>query len=354
MDCLPEELISYVFDFLHPGGALSSAMLVNQRWYMYGARNLHHTIVFCLGPGLTINSPDVAISFMKRLISSPLSTAHLVHHLTLSGFASLDIQQLILDILGRMHNLRSLNMHSLHILQGGIQFPPKLVTSPSFLPNLVALNASSAPFGVSLAHTRQYVQALRVHEPMDDACLRRLLSPGSGSGGSASPCPAHKIKLLELALSVDSTAAAVARVAFLASTLAGGALRALALRFDFDVDRPRPVSWDEFEGLINELGPHLQPLQSLRTLSIVTRPDPPIVAAAVDGQQGGELFRKAVTRQLAERLLAGSSLPSLEAIELRWHGWRVQGAQMVEVPGMQLMRGPHRWLFETSGSDMAQ
>lgn len=89
-------------------------------------------------------------------------------------------------------------------------------------------------------------------------------------------------------------------------------------------------------------------------MSIVTRPDPPIVAAAVDGQQGGELFREAVTRQLAERLLAGSSLPSLEVIELRWHGWRIQDAQMVGVPRVQLMRGPHRWLFEPSGSKMGQ
>ena len=247
MDCLPDELISYIFDFLHPGGTLSSAMLVNQQWYMYGARNLHHNVVFCLGPGLTINSSDVAISFMKRLVSSPLSTAHRVHHLTLSGFASLDIQELILDILGRTHNLRSLNMQSLHILQGGMRFSQELFSSPSSLPNLVALNTSSATFGVSLVQTRQYVEALRVHEPMDDACLRRLLSPGPGDGGDDNPSPAHKIKLLELALSVDSTAAAVARVAFLASTLAGGALRALALQFDFDVDRPRPVSWDEFE-----------------------------------------------------------------------------------------------------------
>ncbi|KAI1794057.1 hypothetical protein LXA43DRAFT_1179653 [Ganoderma leucocontextum] len=350
MDCLPEELISYIFDFLHAGATLSSPMLVNQRWYMYGARNLHHNVVLCLGPGLTTKSSDVAVSFMKRLVSSSLSTAHLVHHLTLSGFASLDIQELILDILGRTHNLRSLNMHSLHVFQGGMRFPQEIFSSPSFLPNLVALNTSSAAFSVSVAQTRQYVEALRMHEPMDDACLRRLFSPE----GSAGPCSAHKIKLLELALSVDSTAAAVARVAFLASTLAGGALRALALQFDFDVDRPRPVSWDEFEGLINELGSHLQPLQSLQRLSIVTRPDPPIVAAAVDGQLGGELYREAVTRQLAERFLADSSLPSLEAIELRWHGWLIQDAQMVGVPRVQLMRGPHRWLFEASGSQLAQ
>ena len=248
MDCLPDELISSIFDFLHPGPALSSAMLVSQRWYMYGARNLHHSIVLCLGPGFNINSSDVAVSFMKRLVSdSPLSTAHLVHHLTLSGFASLDVQGLILDILSRTRNLRSLNMHSLHVLQGSMRFPQELFSSPTFLPNLVAFNTSSPTLSVSLAHTRQYVEALRVHEPMDDMCLRRLLSPGPGSGASGGPCSAHKIKLLELALSVDSTAAAVARVAFLASALAGGALRALMLQFDFDEDRPRPMSWNDFE-----------------------------------------------------------------------------------------------------------
>ena len=235
MDCLPEELISYIFDFLHAEAALSSPMLVSQRWYMYGARNLHHTIDLCLGPQVTVNSCDVAVCFMKRLVSSPLSTAHLIRHLTFSGFAPLDIQELLLDILGRTTHLLSLDMHSLHILQGGMHFPQETFSSPTFLPNLIALNTSSAPFGVSLAQTRQYVEALRVHEPMDESLLRRLVSS----------CFAQKAKSLELALSVDSTAAAVARVDILASALARGPLNALALQFD--LDRPRPVSWEEFE-----------------------------------------------------------------------------------------------------------
>ncbi|TBU56840.1 hypothetical protein BD310DRAFT_1040233 [Dichomitus squalens] len=337
MDCLPEELISYIFDFLHAEAALSSAMLVSQRWYMYGARNLHHTIDLCIGPSVTVNSCDVAVCFMKRLVSSPLSSAHLIRHLTLSGFAPLDIQELLLDILGRTTHLLSLNMHALHILQGGMHFPQEIFSSPTFLPNLVALNASSAPFSVSLVQTRQYVEALRVHEPMDDALLRRLL----GSGFT------QKAKLLELALSVDSTTAAIARVGILASALAGGPLCALALQFD--MDRPKPVSWEEFEGLITEVGQRLQCLQNLRRLSIVTRPDPPIAVTASD-RLTGDSRREMMTRQLAERLLTDSELSSLERIELRWHGWKIQDGKMVAVPRTQLMRGPHRWLFEAPGS----
>ena len=208
-------------------------MLVNQRWYMYGARNLHHTVKLYLGPGLTSSSCNVAVSFMKRLASSPLSTAHLIHHLTLTGFASLDIQELILDILGHATQLRSLNMHALQMLQGGMHISPEIFSAATFLPNLVALNTSSASFGVSLAQSRQYVEALRVHEPMSDVPFRRLL--GSGF--------AHKAKLLEIALSVDGMALAAARVDTLASTLAAGPLCALALQFSFD----RPVSWEKFE-----------------------------------------------------------------------------------------------------------
>lgn len=98
----------------------------------------------------------------------------------------------------------------------------------------------------------------------------------------------------------------------------------------------------------------MQCLQNLRRLSIVTRPDPAIAAATNDGQTGGDSYRETVTRQLAERLLTDSGLSSLERIELRWHGWRIRDGQMVTVPRTELMRGPHRWLFEASGSPLSR
>lgn len=236
MDDLPDELIAHIFAHFPETGALTAAMLVCWKWYMYGARLLHCRVVLNLRPGLSIHSSDTVISFMKRLTSPACSTADCIHHLTLCGFASLDIQELILDILGRTRALRSLTMCALNLLQGGMLLPPEIFSSPEFLPNLVALNAASAPFSVSLSHTRR-ISAIRVHEPMDETLLRRLLSPRSQL--------AVRIQNLELALSVDSTAAAITRMAYLASALAEAPLHALALQFT--LDRPGPVPWTEFE-----------------------------------------------------------------------------------------------------------
>ena len=235
MEGLPEELNCRIFDFLESAGALGNAMLVCPQWYMRGARNLHQRVIINLLPGLTLDSSATVIHFMRRLVS-PLSTAHFIHHLTLSGFATLEIQELILDILGRARALRSLDMHALQILQGGMLLPAEVFTSDTFMWNLSALNASSAQFCVSLSYNRP-IAALRVHEPMHDISLRRLTCP---KGRLAS-----RIISLELALSVDSTSTAVTRMAYLASILAEAPLQTLALQFV--LDRPGPVTWSEFE-----------------------------------------------------------------------------------------------------------
>lgn len=236
METLPEELLSHIFDCLGDATAHSVAMLVCKQWYLRGARNLHHTLRINLTPGLSISSSHTIISFMKRLVS-PLSTAHCIHHLTFSGFAPLDLQELILDILGRAKALQSLDMHALKPLQGGMLLPPEIF-SGDFLPNLTALNASSAAFSVSLAHTR-LINAIRVHEPMEDALLRRFSSPKG--------LLARRIKFLELALSVDGMATAIERMASLTSTLAHTDTSLEALAVQFVLDRPGPVAWHDFE-----------------------------------------------------------------------------------------------------------
>lgn len=236
MDRLPEELVSYVFTFLAAANSLSPAMLVNQQWYMYGARNLHHRVVLNLAPGLTVSSADTAISFMKRLVSPTLSTAHFIHHLVLSGFANLDVQELILNILGRASALRSLNMHSLHIIPGGIWIPPDVFSSDVFLPNLIALNTSSVQFCARLCRDRR-LTSIRIHEKIGSTHLDQLLSPARHS--------APKLERLELVVAVDNASSAVARMAELASALATAPLCALSLQFI--LDHPGPVPWIEFE-----------------------------------------------------------------------------------------------------------
>ncbi|RPD74217.1 hypothetical protein L226DRAFT_553351 [Lentinus tigrinus ALCF2SS1-7] len=337
MESLPEELICRIFDFLESAGALSVAMLVCPQWYMRGARNLHQRVVINLLPGLSLSSSATVIRFMKRLVS-PLSTAHFIHHLTLSGFATIDIQELILDILGRARALRSLDMHALQILQGGMLLPQEVFTSDTFMWNLSSLNASSAQFCASLSYNRPIV-ALRVHEPMDDVLLRRLTCH---KGGLAS-----RIVSLELALSVDSTATAVTRMAYLASTLAEAPLRTLALQFV--LDRPGPVAWTDFKHAIGEMGASLRSLQNLRSLSLVIRPDPIITTTPTDPSASGDQYREVVTKQLAEKLITENTLSSLDRIELRWHGWTIRGGHLEPFPRTELLRLPHRWWFADSG-----
>ncbi|RDX55032.1 hypothetical protein OH76DRAFT_1397375 [Lentinus brumalis] len=336
MDGLPEELICRICDFLESAGALSAVMLVCKRWYMRGSRNLHQRIVINLLPGLNINSSATVIRFMKRLVS-PLSTAHFIHHLTLSGFATLDMQELILDILGRARALRSLDMHALQILQGGMLLPHEVFTSETFMWNLSALNASSAQFCVSLSHSRP-IAALRVHEPMDDALLRRLTCPEGPL--------ATRIISLELALSVDSAATAVTRMAYLASRLAEAPLRTLALQFV--LDRPGAVTWTEFEHAVGEMGASLRSLQNLRSLSLVIRPDPIIIATPNQPSASGDQYREVVTKQLAEKLVTENALNWLERVELRWHGWTIRGRELEPFPRTELLRLPHRWRFADS------
>ena len=234
MDRLPEELFCCIFDCLHVARALSSAMLVSRRWYLCGARNLHHRVVLSLSPGLSTSSSDVAISFMKRLVSPTLSTAHYIHHLVLTGFAALDLQELILDILGRALALRSLNMQSLHNLQGGMLISPDVFSSEGFLPNLSALNTNSAQFCIRLSHMRR-LTSIRVHEPMDIPCTRCLLS------GSL----ADRIENLQIAVGVCTMSDAVDRVAEFATLLAAAPLRSLCLQFV--QDRPGLALWAGFE-----------------------------------------------------------------------------------------------------------
>lgn len=96
------------------------------------------------------------------------------------------------------------------------------------------------------------------------------------------------------------------------------------------------------------MGPSLQSLENLRTLSIVIRPDP-IIPATADGQaRSGEQHREATTRRLAEKLIHNNALDRLGRIELRWHGWRVEERQLIGIPRTQLLRLPPKWLFADS------
>ncbi|KAI0743517.1 hypothetical protein C8Q80DRAFT_1121985 [Daedaleopsis nitida] len=335
---LPEELISYIFTFFAHSGVLSNAMLVCQDWYMHGARILHFNVTLNLRPGLSINSSDTIILFMKRLVSPTLSTADCIHHLILSGFASLEIQEVILEILGRTRTLRSLDMHALNIIQGGMLISPDTFTSDEFLPSLIAVNAFSAHFCVSLAHTRR-IHALRIHEPLDISLLRCLSRPRDQL--------AKHIQCLELILSATSTAAAIESMAYLASTLADAPLEALALQFA--VDGPGPVSWAQFELALGEMGMYLRSLRNLRSLSLVFRPDPIMsVNADVGPPSNGEEHRETVTKRLAEKLIRENGMDRLRRIEVRWHGWWIEDEQLVPLPRTQLLRLPHLWLFAES------
>ena len=365
MDRLPEELVSYLFEFFHAANALSSAMLANRRWYLCGARNLHHRIVLTLTPGLTVSSCDVRISFMKRLVSPTLSTAHLIHHLHLSGFAGPDIQELILCILHRASALRLLDVHALHMLPSGMQIPSDVFSSKEFLPSLTALNASSNDFFTSLSRTRQ-LTSVRVHETIDEARFRQALHPFSHLSA--------RIERFELVLAVGSLADAIARTAHLATTLAAAPLCTLGLQFV--LDRPGPISWSEYEvrpipdlcapccvnksvthGIpfflpsiqisISEMGRSLQMLPNLRTLSLVVRPEP-IIPVPPNADVGpGEQHREAMTKGIAERLVRDHGLVGLKRVELRWHGWEIRdGGDWISLPRTQLMRLPHAWLPE--------
>lgn len=238
MDDLPAELIAYIFTSFPDAGILSSAMLTCRKWYKHGARILHSKVVLNLRPGLTVGSPDTVVSFMKRLISPTLPTADYIHHLTISGFASPDIQELILNILSHTRALRSLNVCSLQLLQDSdVLIAPQVLPSTEFLPSLTALNATSATLSVSLAHTRR-LRVMRVHEPMGEEQLRHLFRPGSPF--------AVQVQLLELALSVESTASAIASLTDLVSALAEAQLDGLALQFVSNRPGP-PVSWKKFK-----------------------------------------------------------------------------------------------------------
>ncbi|KAI8993097.1 hypothetical protein BD414DRAFT_412665 [Trametes punicea] len=340
MERLPGEVIAYIFDHLHAAHALSPAMLACRQWYMYGARNLYARLVLSFGFDLTMDSSNVVISLMRRLISPTLATAHFVRHLRLFGIANQEIQPLILTVLRNTTALRSLDIHALHVLENDTLLPADVFLSPEMLPNLTALNVSSAPFLESLARTRK-VHALRVHKPMNHETLSQL----SGATGTF----ATRLQFLELAISIDHPAAAVEEVAYLVSILSHAPLCALALQFV--LDRPGLMSWADFEDVIGQMGPSLQTLPSLNTLSLVIRPDP-IMSTPISVELGsGDSQRELRTRMLAERLIADHHLSQLRRIELRWHGWKVSNGALVALPRTDLLRLPQSWIYEQfSGS----
>ncbi|KAI0374118.1 hypothetical protein BV20DRAFT_962092 [Pilatotrama ljubarskyi] len=335
MERLPEELVAYIFDHLQAAHALSTAMVVNRQWYMFGARNLHSRLVLGLGFDLTLESSETVVCLMKRLVSPTLPSAHLIRHLVIYGLARPDVQSLILDILRRATGLRSLDMHSLHCLHSESLFPPDAVSAQDLLPSIVALNVASAPFIAALAHTRR-LHALRVHDPMDHAALSRLAHENGNF--------VNTIQSLELAVSIDSPGAAVEEMAYLASALRNAPLRALALQFV--LGRPGLMSWSDFEDVIGRMGPLLRTFPDLSIVSLVIRPDP-IMPSIASGEVGsGEEQRERMTRRLAERLIADNSLTRLTRIELRWHGWTVHGGALSALSRSEFLRLPQNWTYQ--------
>ncbi|KAI0645614.1 hypothetical protein C8Q79DRAFT_703727 [Trametes meyenii] len=331
---LPEELIAYIFDHVQAAHALSTAMIVNQQWYMHGARNMHHRLVFNLPLNATIDSPDAIMSLMKRLVSPTLSTAHLVHHLTVTGPARADVQNLILDILWQATALRSLDVHGIRFMQGETLLPPGGFTSHDFLPNVVALNVTSSSFLATFPPTRK-LHALRIHNPLEAPLLTSVTDPNGQF--------VKGIQCLELAISVDSPADAVRVMAHLASALARSPLGALALQFV--LPRAGLMSWSDFEDTVHQMGPSLQTLPNLSILSLVFRPDP-IMPASLSAEPGaGDQQRETIGRGLAERLISENGLSRLTRIELRWHGWSIEEGVLTALPQTELLRPPHRWMY---------
>ncbi|KAI9060272.1 hypothetical protein FKP32DRAFT_1679216 [Trametes sanguinea] len=335
MDRLPEELIAYIFDHLEAAHALSPAMLVNRRWYMYGARNLHAALVFTFGFDMTVDSSHVVISFMRRLVSPTLATAQLVRHLAVFGIANREVQGLLRDVLRQATTLRSLDVHALQVLDDETLLRSDLVSMPDLLPNLSALNIASTPSLHALLNTRR-MRALRVHEPMGHEPLTRIVD----RSGAFATC----ICSLELAIIIDRPMAAVEEMEYLSSALAHAPLRALALQFV--LDRPGLMSWSDYEELIAQMGPVLQTLPSLGILSLVIRPDPMMPLLDSNGSGSGESQRELRTRTLAERLIADNGLSQLTRIELRWHGWEIRSGQLEAVPRPSLLRLPQSWIYE--------
>ncbi|CDO74464.1 hypothetical protein BN946_scf184979.g19 [Trametes cinnabarina] len=334
MDRLPEELIAYIFDYLQAAHALSSAMLVNRQWYMYGARNLHSRLKISFGFDMAVDSSSVVISLMRRLVSPPLATAHLVRHLAVFGMANAEVQTLTCDVLRHATTLRSLDIHALHLLDSEMLLHQEDIFSLSdFLPNLVALNTRSAPFLDALINSRR-LRALRVHEPIDHMALTRLVVPSSDS--------MRCLQALELAISISTPTDAVAEMENLASALTHAPLRALALQFV--LDRPGLMSWPDFE-IIGQMGPALQTLSGLSILSLVIRPDPIMFTANPAENGSRERQRELHTRRLAERLISDYGLSRLTRIELRWHGWKIRNSQMEVVPRAELVRLPQSWIY---------
>ncbi|KAJ8496459.1 hypothetical protein ONZ51_g1089 [Trametes cubensis] len=356
MERLPEELIAYIFDYVQTAHALSAAMVVNHRWYMYGARNLHSRLVLNLGIDLAIDSPNVVISLMKRLISPTLSTAHLIRHLDIFGIVNAEVQALIINVLRHATTLRSLNIHALNVCRDVSPFPTEVFSSMCRLPNLVALNIALVPRSLPSLHTSQ-LHALRVQEPVDHATLCRLTDLATGFSRS--------IRSLELAISVDGPGTAVEEMVFLASALAHAPLRALSVQFvlphaglmswgDFEVCASICLVWDgrcsvTSQDAISQMGPALRGLFHLRVLSIVIRPDPIMttINSAILGS--GDSQRESQTRRLAERLIADHQLDLLTRLELRWHGWKVEDGQLVALPRSELLRLPQSWIYEQYG-----
>ncbi|KAI0663586.1 hypothetical protein C8Q70DRAFT_1042305 [Cubamyces menziesii] len=338
MERLPEELIAYIFDYVQTAHALSAAMVVNHRWYMYGARNLHSRLVLNLGIDLAIDSPNVVISLMKRLISPTLSTAHLIRHLDIFGIVNAEVQALIINVLRHATTLRSLNIHALNVCRDVSPFPTEVFSSMCRLPNLVALNIALVPRSLPSLHTSQ-LHALRVQEPVDHATLCRLTDLATGFSRS--------IRSLELAISVDGPGTAVEEMVFLASALAHAPLRALSVQFV--LPHAGLMSWGDFEDAISQMGPALRGLFHLRVLSIVIRPDPIMttINSAILGS--GDSQRESQTRRLAERLIADHQLDLLTRLELRWHGWKVEDGQLVALPRSELLRLPQSWIYEQYG-----
>ncbi len=105
---------------------------------------------------------------------------------------------------------------------------------------------------------------------------------------------------------------------------------------------------NDYQHAVGEMGASLRSLQNLRSLSLVIRPDPIIIATPNQPSASGDQYREVVTKQLAEKLVTDNALNWLERVELRWHGWTIRGRELEPFPRTELLRLPHRWRFADS------
>ena len=95
------------------------------------------------------------------------------------------------------------------------------------------------------------------------------------------------------------------------------------------------------------MGPSLQTFSGLDMLSIAIRPDPPMNSP----HGSGDAYRESLTRRLAEHVIADYGLSRVMRIELRWHGWTIEGGNLMALSRTELARLPQSWMFKLNGPE---